>query len=367
MIRPRLAASFCLILALALLAPLTAGAATLPADIRTTTNSAAAKPAIQKFLDETVPQLADPNTTAAARDSIIAEVQTSANPAVEPSGPFLDAYADLLNKSLMDLAKNNQPSVRLNVAVTAARVAEKANNVRLAPLVTQLLSDESQAVVLWAVKACKHLISPLLTSAVGANDPLIPAFVAAAEKYANNGPMIQSVYEALKNDAVQNAVTPPANWAKQAPTIVKLMQDVLAKRIELYVKEGIPEMPMAETIATNFLTSQNVFKSQTPQQQLQTVQLCSDLIGAAGQRIASASTNQQYDMIEMLKKVGGGLTVLGQYVLNKGTQTDAAVKPLTQMMVSTAPTEVATRAEAVYPQLVKISEFSKLNAPPKIQ
>jgi hypothetical protein len=37
------------------------------------------------------------------------------------------------------------------------------------------------------------------------------------------------------------------------------------------------------------------------------------------------------------------------------------------MMVSTAPTEVATRAEAVYPQLVKISEFSKLNAPPKIQ
>src|SRR5689334_1207421 len=108
-------------------------AATLPQDVRQTTSGQSVKAQVEKFIEGNITKVTsdDPAALKEGREGIIAEVQQPTPTAPAPSDQFLDVYAEVLNKQLQPLAKSDNVRVRLNIAIIAARVAEKAHNVRL--------------------------------------------------------------------------------------------------------------------------------------------------------------------------------------------------------------------------------------------
>jgi hypothetical protein len=252
----RRAVGICLLLA-GMLAPACWSAdAPLPDSVRMTTSGATVKGEVEKFIGDQVKILAgdDPVAATAARETLVAAVtqEKPGQPAL--SAQFLDVYAEVLSAQLKDAAAAKKPQVRLNVAVLVARVAEKVNNGQLAPIVIVLLNDANEGVVLWAVKACRFLVPPILSNPANAkNDKLLPALVTVAKKNAKSGPITQAAYEAmLISDKGPNAIA-AAGWKDAVPAVVNATLDIMDERVKLYAA-GIPPWPGAEAKAIYLLT-----------------------------------------------------------------------------------------------------------------
>lgn len=346
---------------------------TLPASVRQTANPAAVRPQIQQFINERMTALtgADPEAQKQARQALILPVQTVGT--VTPTAEFLRAYVDVLGTALEPAVKNPDPRIRLNLAVSAARVVEQANSASPAMVraVVAMLNDDSEAVALWGMKAAKHLVPGVLSGgAVAKNNPLIPAIVATGKKYSNSGAMTFSAYEALRIDNALKDMT-PAVKSSAIHDVVAAMHEIMEKRLNEFV-DGIPDGAPSESWPILFLTTtEDVWKKQAPEQQIKTVQLISDLIGLASQRIAAdpnIKPSEKQDVAVLLGKAGQGLIVLGKYL---GSSTDvaamnAAAQSLSSVTPSISTTDLRARADLVYPGLIKIRQFKDLTPPPKL-
>lgn len=332
-----------------------AWSAVLPPDVRNTTNAAAVRPQIQAFLAPQIAKLSGTDATeqSAAKDAIVAEVQPGA--AGKPSDLFYDAYCEALDAAFKPLLKNSDIRVRLNLAVIAARVAERAPSPRLLPTVTALLGDDNEAVALWAVKAAKPLVPAVLNVPANAkNNTLIPAVVAAAGKFVNSGPLIQSAYSALSIEQAAVAVNRAA-WNGAVPLAVKGVLDIMAKRVEAYAKDGVPQMPNAEGVPLLFLTQTSVWPNQPADLQTQTVQTISNLISVAGQHVGRVPRSDREGVLATIVIAAKGLSVVGL---------EPAAKPLTTINAGTDDLELQKRVTDLYPNLVK--KYPALKPAPKI-
>jgi hypothetical protein len=335
-------------------------AATLPADVRTTTNSAAVRSAIQTFITDHLEQLSSstPATQSVGRDAITNEVQPPppGQPALSPA--FLDAYSDVLNTALLPLANNPDPRVRLNAAITAAKVAEAAGNTRLMPLVVDLLDDKSEAVLIWAIKASKSILPQLLSNAITRqNNPLLPAFIKAVQQHSASGPITQASYEALRLDA--NSNIPPAAWNNVVPIVVSTVQQLVQNRISLY-RTGIPKLSSADAIATAFLVDTRVWKAQPKAEQQQTVQTILDLLSVASQRWDAAGISDRQDLTELINKSAQGIWVVGQSVGDPKLQQASAFK-----VIPLSPTkEILAHVDAVRTAALAVPDYADLKPSP---
>lgn len=336
-------------------------AATLPPNVRTTTNSQSVRPQVVSFVEREAKKLESdaPATLAEGRDNLIAEVVAGGNPTVTPSSAFLDVYADALNAQLVKLANHANSRVRVNAAITAAKVAEKAKNARLAPTIIDLLDDPNEGVVLWALKGSREVIGPSHAGTAPQSAKLMPAFVAAAKKHAASGPMIQAAYESLK------AVDATASSPGAIKSAVDATHEVLKARREVYIKR-LPEFASNENAAITFLTARRVWMAQTPAQQLQTVQAISDLAGLVAQRYGSVGSTERGELATMLSRMGGALQVIGQNS-EMSIKMDPIGKHLKDINAATSVDDIAKRATATYSGLTTLPAFKDLKPAPTIE
>lgn len=349
----------CVALGSALLPLRGAVAVPIPPALRQTTNGESIRPTVAQSVEAGVTKLKseDPAAQAEGRGELIENVE--AGPAA-PSAAYLNVYADVLNTELLKIANDEHPRVRLNVALVAAKVAEKANNPRLVSTVVDLLDDSNEGVVNWALKACKFLIGPAHTATGGPQAiKLMPAFVAAAKKYVASGPMIQIAYDSLRGVDTGNA--PPA--AMKAA--VDAAQALLQERRNLYLK-SIPEFAASENSVVTFLSGSRIWKAQSPAQQLATLQLLSDMTSILAQRFAVVDAIQRRELAEMIKNLGGALTVVGGWT-DTQAKMDAFAKPLTKVSGIMPGDQVVGLSKAVYTGLTGIAQWKDLKPPPTIE
>jgi hypothetical protein len=349
--------------AIVFVAPLReSAAAPLPSALRQTTNGESIRPTVAQAVESGVEKLkgTDPAAQAEARSDLIANVTTSPEAPTQPSAAFLNVYADAVNTELLKLANHENARVRMNAALVAAKVAEKANNARLIPTVVDLLDDENEGVINWALKASKFLIGPAHAPGAGPQAPkLMPAFIAAAEKHVSSGPMIHIAYDSLRGVETGNAPAPAIKAAVDAAHV--LLQD----RRVLYIK-GVPEFAASESSIVAFLSGSKIWRAQTPAQQLTTIQLFSDMISLVAQRFAVVGAIERAEMGTMLKNLGGALTVIGQWT-DTTAKMEPFAKPLLQIAPITPGEKAVANAEAAYKGLLTYPQWKDLKPPPKIE
>lgn len=235
-----------------------------------------------------------------------------------PSPQFLDAYAQALNDTLMPLTDDQSMMVRMNAAIVVGKVAERTQSLRLKPIVTKILADKSDPVVLWGAKAARPLIiAQLRIQAAG--DALVSGLVAAINDNLS-GPVTLAAYEALRLNLTQDRTSiTDAMLQVTIPHVQKL----LAARLALY-QSGIPDVPINDTLATSFLVDAQVWKAQSPELRLATVQLIAEMLTGASRRAAALATKEDQrdreEVVQALKLVGSAV----QVIANAGGKTTLA-------------------------------------------
>ena len=348
-----------------------AAAPTLPENIRLAIDPGVVKQPVQTFLDAQFPKLtdADPAVQAQGREAIIAEVQTTGAGATQkvPSPSFLNAYAEAVNAGLTPLAKNDDVRIRLNAAIIAKRVAERAGNDRLMPVVITLLGDQSEGVAIWAVKACKFILPAALSNRAVNAEPLTKAFIDAVQKYPKSSAIIQSAYDALRVDQGPGNtwLVPPAAVPQVIPAYVGLMQTLAEFRATVY-RDMAPVSPSVESGVANFLTLTDVWKveSTQPALVLRTVQVLSDLISLASQRLGTAGSSDKTEYTTTISYCAQALTVVGDH-LNTPAPRNALAR-LTRLGPSASASDVATIAAGLYPAISAVPQFAGLKPPPTV-
>jgi hypothetical protein len=226
-----------------------------------------------------------------------------------PSNAFLDAYAQTLNDSLMPLTDDSSMLVRLNAAIVVGKVADRTQSLRLKPIVTKLLSDKTDPVVLWGAKAARPLVIAQMRLQVMPDDKLLTGLVSAINDNLS-GAVAQAGYEALRLNLTQDrdSLTDPMLQAT-IPHVQKLLGARLAK-----YQDDIPDVPVSDTLATGFLVDSKVWKAQSPEQRTVTVQLIVDMLSLASHRVAALSTRDDQpareDIVQTLKLVGSAVRVI---------------------------------------------------------
>src|SRR5690349_9944921 len=247
--------------------------------------------------------------------------------------------------------------VRLNAAITAARVAEKSGNGRLAATAVRFMNDKQPAVALWGVKAGRAMILSVLNTP--GQNPLTPAFSTTVQRHALNT-IVSEVYEALTLDLfnVPANKRPPATAIKAAiPEMLKVFQ----MRVAGYVG-GLPPDPSVDNTPAEWLAFQPVWSQMTPAQQLQTVQLISDLLGLLGQHAEIMSGDERAPLLAVFRRTGKALQVVGDS--NNLPQVSAAAKAVQNISAGTEGSDVRKATDGRATALRAAAPFAALKTPP---
>jgi hypothetical protein len=344
-----------LILSLALTPGEALAAAGIDLKIKTSPDAAKSRDVIAAAVKDRAAELggADPAKRSSARDAFISDAN-----APNITTEFLDTYAQELNTQLKPLVDPGQQDVkiRLNAAIVVARVAEKANNPRLAEITEILLNDKSDAVVNWGLKAAKFVLPQVLAAGLPQGKALIKLIRART----NDPVLLPLVYDALSIDFQNNRNAP--QFAKMVAGAVPEVIGVLRERIDLMRKQAPPD-PAVDSAGMNFLVATHVWGRQTPQQQLETVQLLSDYLSVAGHR---AAMNAGTDKEQLTKAVQNAATALGAiFVINGQSTVPAAINQLRQLDPSNP--NYLQLIEGAYPFLKTIPAWKDLKPAPKTE
>ena len=249
------------------------------------------------------------NTIKARNDGRDALVNAVVGGEPGPQLAFIDAYAEALNDALMPLTDDQSMLTRLNVAIVVGRVAERTGSLRLKPIVIKLLADKADPVVLWGAKAAGPLIRAQMRVKVSPDDKLLTGLVSAIQDNLS-GPVAQAGYEALRLNLPQDRDS--LSDAMLQATI-PYMQKLLTARTAIY-QDVFPDVPVSDTLATTFLVDSKVWKAQSPEQRLTTVQLIVDILALGSRRAAALSTKDDQadreDVVQTLKLVGSAVHVI---------------------------------------------------------
>ena len=285
------------------------GQSALPSSVRAAaTITDEGQSAIVAFQKAQIAKMAGntPKARNEGRDALVAAV-VGGEPA--PSPQFVDAYVQALNDTLMPLTDDPSMLMRLNAAIVVGKVAERTQNLRLKPIVSKILADKADPVVLWGAKAAGPLILAQMRAQVMPNDKLVAGLVSAIQDNLS-GAVAQAGYEALRLNITQerDSLTEP-----MLQVTIPYIQKLLGARLAKY-QDGIPDVPVDDTLATGFLVDSVVWKAQTPAQRLVTTQLIVDMLSLGSHRAAALNAKEDQadreDVVQTLKLVGSAVRVI---------------------------------------------------------
>lgn len=339
------------IICLVLLCPLRGWSANLGDNIRTATNVGPFLNQITSYINERVWKLSgsDPVAQSSAREDLVSEVAPPAGGG-KLSPAFQASYAGLLNDQLLKLSHSKDTRVRLNAAIVAAKVAEGAQNAALAPAVTALVSDPSDAVAWWALRAAKSVIPH-------DNGQLVLVIVQIGQTRPG---VAHAAYDAL---AIAHAAIPGANTARVLSATTSAVHAILRSRIDQY-KTGIPSDPLAESRAMSYLVGKKEYETQTAAQRLTTAQMISDLLSMAAKRAADVANDKRMELAIMIGKVGGAASVVGQREGNPTVEQLGGT--INRLPRNATAEEMQAAVKPLFTALTGIEKFRKLTAPPEI-
>jgi hypothetical protein len=306
----------------------------------------------------------------AAREALVSDalINNQIKEGTSTASPaFLDAYADALNRELLPLAQEKNVAVRLNAAIVAARVAQLANNARLADAITAFAKDKSEPVALWGIRGARWVIPALLRGPfANPKHALIATVVDAVKSHPEgqgSGWLAMDAYDALTMDVFDQArrkkLTPQMLAASVEP-----LQNLLAVRLDQY-KVGVPASASAERSGTRYLTDAAVWQLETPAQQTRTVQLLSDLMSLAAQQAQQANPGDLSELAVTISFAAKGLSVAAEGAQQPGIVD--ALKAATAIAKGTSPQQIQAAVQAVYPAIKASSKFSAVTPPPAVQ
>lgn len=295
------------------------GQSALPSSIRTAaTVTDEGKSAIVAFQKAQIAKLSS-NTVKTKNEGRDALVSAVVGGEPGPTLQFVDAYAQVLNDTLMPLTDDASMMMRLNAAIVVGKVAERTQSLRLKPIVAKLLVDKADPVVLWGAKASRPLIIAQLRLQASPNDAMVNGLVAAIQDNLS-GAVSQAAYEALRLNLTQDRTS---TTDAMLQVTIPHMQKLLAARLAKY-QDGIPDVPVNDTLATSFLVDAQVWKAQSAEQRLATVQLIAEMLTGASHRAAALTTKEDQpdreDVVQTLKLVGSAV----QVIANAGGKTALA-------------------------------------------
>ncbi len=284
----------------------------IPTHAQTLSQAALANPtraAVLPFVQGQVKQLQTPGANwSAARSALIGPV-ASGNPSVQ----FLDVYADAINDQLLPLASNKDATIRLNAAIVAARVAAKAENIRLAPITEVLLKDNCEGVVLWGLQTAKFVVPALLAVGNTATADAIAKETVAAAKAHMSPAIVEDAYRTLLLDpTLPRAGAGSNDISKMDPKVIAAFitepMDFYEYRIGLYAG-GPPPQPLADSWATGFFGKAPVWSAvKANKQEGQVLNLMLALLKAATKENDTAASPE---MLELIRNSGQAFIVAG--------------------------------------------------------
>ena len=337
---------------------------TIPPNIKSLKTSAEFtadhKAGIQGFMSTAVVNLAsdqNPLQQARARNALINETLINGQPSA--SATYLDVYAQTLNQQLLPLTKHPSARVRLNAAIVTANVAVIANNIHLAPTALAFLSDQSDAIVLWGMKAARAIIPAELAFPGQFNAALTNAIVPTVVKHSHGqvaGAIALEAYAALSID-VWGRNPPPAQINPMIPHMLTLLHE----RLKLYIK-GVPPSPRAEQTGTNFLTNPKVWPLLNKDQQVEAMQAIVDLISLAGQQAQAANPGDFFELVQTIQRAASGVSTV---LPPNSAQALAPAAALVPGKDSKATVQQAV--QGVLQAVKAVPQFGQLKDPPQIQ
>jgi len=339
---------------------------TVPNDVKSKYDITADRPAIEKFVELAVTQLATGSLEqqAKARDALRNEAYI--NGQATASAAYLDAYAKALNTQLLPIEQNPNIHVRTNAAIVAQAVGVAANNTQLAPVVLAFINDKAEPVVLWGIKAARWIIPSQLSVFAGQkNTALLDAIVAAVQKHPNSqaaGGIALEAYSALTLDISEhrNKATLPMQLIV-APYVQKLME----VRLQVYV-HGVAPWPGAETRGSSFLSNSAIWSSLAAADQLKVMQDFCDLVGLMAQQAGPTATpGDRGDLAEAIRSIASAISVVADPT-NRGPVAQA-IAPATKLTSRSTSAEIAAAVNAILPAVQQVPMFKNLTAAPTIQ
>jgi hypothetical protein len=329
----------------------------LPAGAKTAADVAQFEAQIQSFVQAQAQKLAsaaDPSAQSAGRDALVKAVDD------QPSPAFLDTYAHLLNDELLKLAENENMRVRLNAAIVAARVAEKANNARLSEAARKFLQDEATPVVMWGMTTAKWVVPAIMADPLQRQNNPLPAELVPALKNHPAGPIVSDTYDALGLGIFQNITAVPPGL----DAVIPLMLDLIAYRVDLYTQD-IPDEPWADQKAGLFFQNRGVWQSLKPPQQVAAIQALLNLTSVAAQQTKNGTDADKEQLVDLVRQLAGSMEIIaGTYLQHQGLRQAAQLAG--NIDKNTPPIEIKGRVERLYPQIIQISALKGVQGPPII-
>jgi hypothetical protein len=293
--------------------------------------------------------LANPATSGAARNWL-RDASAVPNDPSQTSAGYRQLYAEILNQRFLALLNDPKTPIRMkiNIAIVSATVGDRVRNAALLPVVLRLLSDKSNAVVLWAEKAAASQMPTLVSNDANAEDrdKLLAAIVKSVG--ANNQPPMAGD---IASDAYWG-MNPLLGLTKVAMTdagfasLAKTNMDLQKSRMELY-KSGSPDSPDADTSPSIYLLSRDSWAKLNDQDKLRALQQSTDLISMAAQRAENLVTGgNNQELIKTVTDVGYCLYSLAQDQF-KNADLTAAIQKLRQISLGSRKDDIETARTAL--------------------
>lgn len=329
----------------------------IPAEARTAADPSSFESQIQAFVQAQAERLSavdDPEGQKAGREAL---VRAADDPTATPA--YFDLYSRILNDALVELSKSENMRVRLNAAIVAARVAERANNARLAGAASAFIHDKNTPVVLWGMSTAKWVLPAIMRDPLQRSNNTLAAELVPALKENPAGPIVRDAYDALTLGVRGDTrVMPPGLEA-----VIPHFFDLVAYRIDLY-REDVPSEPFADQTVGLFLQNRGVWlETLNPQQQVQAMQSLSDLISVAAQRAAKAPASDRSKLAALVKQLGGSIGFIAGYLNNPDLREAANIVVNADEKL---PAEIPQRVQLLYPKIIQMNQFSKVTIPPII-
>jgi hypothetical protein len=315
----------------------------LPLTTLSSTNGDAIRPQVDSFVKDAVTKIesTDPAAQKAGRDTL-----TDAANNANASDIFLDVLASSLNGQLLatKLADNKDLRSRLNAAIAVSRVAAKASaktpNTKLEPIIEKLISDKSQPVNLWGIKAAESILPALLMTHQDVKHlaQLIIESVKDHSDCAECGTTVEEAYHALTLNGSTKGI--PRDAIKG---FVQYPMQLLAWRVSMY-QTLIPPSPSADTEATSFFVADVAWSAMDTAQRAQALKLMEDLLEGIDKQIPQAGDNKG-QLADAIKYTGQAIQVSGE--LLSSTDLKNAGQKIASMGNDPSPDELTNRIETL--------------------
>jgi hypothetical protein len=224
------------------------------------------------------------------------------------SAVYLHAYAQSVNNNLLAMVSAGANfRAKLQAGLAAQQIAEAAKGTELVPLATALLRDPAAAVGLVGMKAAGALMPAILNENQLSPDEnklldQMLATIAAHPRPPLGGLIVEEAYNAL-----QQPVFGQGNaLAKQiTPVLVPMVFKLAEQRLAAY-QTAPPDNPQADSTGLVILFSRDVWlggdgiSGLTADQQLETLRLAVEYIGATAKWAQTARTSGTIDNVPFI-------------------------------------------------------------------